>query len=242
MAVLNAGDLIPGDCVVARVEHAARRRGRPDRRDVSRGKDSLVGSQRPSRSSSAPTPYSSARTSSVAREPRSGRPHRGDRRNSAQCPRVSRKSRPPTGFQRGMTEFGYLLLRVMIVLVAAIFIVNVVLARPAPRLCPLCARARGRAYSAAAAGNRDDQPVPGRAAHGARARHREAPRSDRGLRGNVRPVHGQDRHDDRRHRRAPGRDRGSMAARVTTSAASPSSTPNSRPASPTRSTTRSFKP
>ncbi|HEY4227657.1 MAG TPA: magnesium-translocating P-type ATPase [Candidatus Limnocylindrales bacterium] len=36
----------------------------------------------------------------------------------------------PTGFEQGMTAFGYLLLRVMLVLVATIFVVNVVLARP----------------------------------------------------------------------------------------------------------------
>ncbi|HLX34906.1 MAG TPA: magnesium-translocating P-type ATPase [Candidatus Limnocylindrales bacterium] len=36
----------------------------------------------------------------------------------------------PTGFEQGMTAFGYLLLRVMIVLVATIFVVNVLLARP----------------------------------------------------------------------------------------------------------------
>ncbi|HJW21347.1 MAG TPA: magnesium-translocating P-type ATPase, partial [Candidatus Limnocylindrales bacterium] len=41
------------------------------------------------------------------------------------------RQRPaPTGFERGMTEFGYLLLRVMVVLVVAIFIANVLLARP----------------------------------------------------------------------------------------------------------------
>ncbi len=39
--------------------------------------------------------------------------------------------RPPvTSFQRGLTAFGYLLVRVMLVLVVAIFVVNVVLARP----------------------------------------------------------------------------------------------------------------
>ncbi len=36
----------------------------------------------------------------------------------------------PTGFEQGMTAFGYLLLRVMIVLVAVIFVANVALARP----------------------------------------------------------------------------------------------------------------
>ncbi len=35
-----------------------------------------------------------------------------------------------TGFERGMTAFGFLLLRVMVVLVVAIFVVNVLLARP----------------------------------------------------------------------------------------------------------------
>lgn len=41
------------------------------------------------------------------------------------------RARPPTtGFERGMTAFGFLLVRVMLVLVAAIFIVNVILARP----------------------------------------------------------------------------------------------------------------
>ena len=41
------------------------------------------------------------------------------------------RARPPaTSFERGMTEFGFLLVRVMLVLVATIFAVNVVLARP----------------------------------------------------------------------------------------------------------------
>jgi Mg2+-importing ATPase len=37
---------------------------------------------------------------------------------------------PPTGFERGMTAFGYLLVRAMAVLVIAIFFVNLLLARP----------------------------------------------------------------------------------------------------------------
>jgi Mg2+-importing ATPase len=41
-----------------------------------------------------------------------------------------RVRRPATSFEHGMTEFGYLLVRVMLVLVAAIFVVNVILARP----------------------------------------------------------------------------------------------------------------
>ena len=41
-----------------------------------------------------------------------------------------RVQRPATSFEHGMTEFGYLLVRVMLVLVAAIFVVNVILARP----------------------------------------------------------------------------------------------------------------
>jgi Mg2+-importing ATPase len=41
------------------------------------------------------------------------------------------RERPPvTGFERGMTAFGYLLLRVMVVLIVGTFIVNVLLARP----------------------------------------------------------------------------------------------------------------
>ena len=36
----------------------------------------------------------------------------------------------PTGFQRGMTQFGLLLVRVMIALVAGIFIANIILAKP----------------------------------------------------------------------------------------------------------------
>ncbi len=41
------------------------------------------------------------------------------------------KERPTaTGFERGMTAFGYLLLRVMLVLVAAIFVINAILGRP----------------------------------------------------------------------------------------------------------------
>jgi P-type Mg2+ transporter len=36
----------------------------------------------------------------------------------------------PTGFERGMTAFGYLLVRAMIVLVVAIFVINIILQRP----------------------------------------------------------------------------------------------------------------
>jgi Mg2+-importing ATPase len=36
----------------------------------------------------------------------------------------------PTGFEQGMTAFGYLLVRVMLILTTAIFVVNLVLARP----------------------------------------------------------------------------------------------------------------
>jgi len=49
------------------------------------------------------------------------------------------KEKPPqTGFERGMTLFGLLLVRVITILVVAIFVVNVLLARPlvdAPRPC-----------------------------------------------------------------------------------------------------------
>jgi Mg2+-importing ATPase len=41
-----------------------------------------------------------------------------------------RERSAPTGFERGMTAFGYLLLRIVVVLVAAIFVVNLVLGRP----------------------------------------------------------------------------------------------------------------
>ena len=99
-----------------------------------------------------------------------------------------------TGFERGMTAFGYLLSRVMLVLVAAIFVINAVLGRPLLDVAFV---------SLALAVGLTPQLLPAivtislssrRPGHGRAAGDREAAGRDRGLRRHDRAVHGQDRH------------------------------------------------
>ena len=62
------------------------------------------------------------------------------------------KARPPeTEFGRGIRQFGYLLIRVMVVIVLFVLMVNQLLGRPVDRVAALCGRACGRSVARAAA-------------------------------------------------------------------------------------------
>ena len=178
---------------------AAGRRGGAHRRGVP-GRESARSCCRPRpRSTGGPTRSSWAPTSSAgpARRSSSGP---GRRPSSAGSPSELGTAPRPTGFERGITQFGYLLVRATLVLVVAIFVVNLVLHRPllesllfslalavglTPQLLPaIVAR----------------EPLDRRPADGARAGDRQAPRRHRGLRRHDRALHRQDRHDHRRER------------------------------------------
>ncbi len=127
VAVLNAGDVIPGDCLVLEstsllVDEAALT-----------GETYPVEKKSGQIAASAPV---SDRTNALFLGTHivsgSGRALVVATGLQTQFGRVSARlaQRPsPTGFQRGMTQFGFLLVRVMIVLVAVIFVANIVLAR-----------------------------------------------------------------------------------------------------------------
>jgi Mg2+-importing ATPase len=127
VAVLNAGDVIPGDCLVLEstsllVDEA-----------VLTGETYPVEKKSGQIAASAPV---SDRTNALFLGTHivsgSGRALVVATGLQTQFGRVSARlaQRPsPTGFQRGMTQFGFLLVRVMIVLVAVIFVANIVLAR-----------------------------------------------------------------------------------------------------------------
>ncbi|HEY5520983.1 MAG TPA: magnesium-translocating P-type ATPase [Candidatus Limnocylindrales bacterium] len=127
VAVLNAGDLIPGDCLVLEstsllVDEA-----------VLTGETYPVEKKSGQIAASAPV---SDRTNALFLGTHivsgSGRALVVATGLQTQFGRVSARlaQRPsPTGFERGMTQFGFLLVRVMIVLVAVIFVANIVLAR-----------------------------------------------------------------------------------------------------------------
>jgi Mg2+-importing ATPase len=128
MVLLNAGDVIPGDCRLVEsnnllVDEAA-----------------LTGETYPVEKSTGPVAADAPvekRTNTVFMGTHvlsgGGTAVVVETGAATQFGQVSSRLReraPATGFQRGMTAFGYLLLRVMSVLVVTIFIVNVVLARP----------------------------------------------------------------------------------------------------------------
>ncbi|HEY7025198.1 MAG TPA: magnesium-translocating P-type ATPase [Candidatus Limnocylindrales bacterium] len=128
VAVLNAGDVVPGDCLVLEsnsllVDEAA-----------------LTGETYPvekrAGAIAASTPIAQrSNTLFLGTHVVSGTGKAlvVDTGRNTEFGRVSARltQKPaPTGFERGMTQFGLLLVRVIIVLVAVIFVVNVVLARP----------------------------------------------------------------------------------------------------------------
>ncbi len=128
IAVLNAGDVIPGDCLVLEstsllVDEAA-----------------LTGETYPVEKKSGQIAASAPVTQRTNALFLGTHIVSGSSRSlvvatglQTQFGRVSARlaQRPaPTGFERGMTQFGFLLVRAMVVLVGVIFVANIILARP----------------------------------------------------------------------------------------------------------------
>jgi Mg2+-importing ATPase len=128
VALLNAGDIVPGDCLVI------------DSRRLLVDEAALTGETYPVEKMPGVVPDNSPiarRTNAVFMGTHvvsgSGSVLVAKTGTSTQFGRVSGRLAErhiATSFERGMTAFGYLLVRAMIVLVIAIFIVNVLLARP----------------------------------------------------------------------------------------------------------------
>jgi P-type Mg2+ transporter len=128
VVVLNAGDVIPGDCLVT------------ESRGLLVDEAALTGETYPVEKSPgtvAPDAPVAKRTNAVFMGTHvvsgSGTALVVATGLGTEFGRVSSRlrTRPPaTGFERGMTAFGYLLARAMVVLVVVIFVVNLVLARP----------------------------------------------------------------------------------------------------------------
>jgi Mg2+-importing ATPase len=128
IVLLNAGDVIPGDCLVIEsgslmVDEAALT-GETYPVEKSPGSvDPALPIARRTNALFMGTHVASGSATALVVE--TGR--------STVFGHVSAELREPsvaTGFERGMTAFGYLLVRAMVVLVVAIFAVNVLLARP----------------------------------------------------------------------------------------------------------------
>ena len=128
VVVLNAGDVIPGDCLVL------------ESRSLLVDEAALTGETYPGEKTVGTT----ASTAPIAQRANAlflgthvvsgtGRALVVDTGRNTQFGKVSARlvqRSPQTGFERGMTQFGLLLVRVMVVLVVAIFVINVILARP----------------------------------------------------------------------------------------------------------------
>ena len=156
--------------------------------------------------------------------------------------RTPRRAAPETEFARGVRQFGYLLVRVMVVMVLFVITVNQLLGRPA---------LESLLFAVALAVGLSPELLPAivsvTLSRGAREmararRDRAPPRGDREPRQHRRAVHRQDRHAHRGRDHAATRpsipqapaSRGGAAARVPQRRAS-------RPASRIRSTRRSWR-
>ncbi len=121
VAVVDGGDVVPGDCLV--IESLG----------LAVDESSLTGETFPAEKS--PTGEADARVARFGTHVVSGRGrllvvHTG---HDTEFARIASRlaARPPqTGFERGMTRFGLLLTRLMVVLVVIIFVANLVLGRP----------------------------------------------------------------------------------------------------------------
>jgi Mg2+-importing ATPase len=128
VVLLNAGDIVPGDCIVI------------ESRRLLVDEAALTGETYPVEKAPGPVPADSPigrRTNSVFMGTHvasgSGSVLVAQTGSSTEFGHVSGRlaeRHVATSFERGMTAFGYLLVRAMVVLVVAIFIVNVFLARP----------------------------------------------------------------------------------------------------------------
>jgi P-type Mg2+ transporter len=126
--LLTAGDVVPGDCLVT------------ESRTLLVDESALTGETYPVEKSPGVVPEDSPLTSRtnalfmgthVASGTGAALVMRTGRATEFGHVSARLRQRPPeTGFERGMTAFGYLLMRAMIVLVVAIFAINLVLARP----------------------------------------------------------------------------------------------------------------
>ena len=113
-------------------------------------------------------------------------------------------SRPETEFERGVRRFGNLLLEVTLLLVVAIFAINVgVQKEPVAGSVSLLPGAGGGADAATAAGDHLGQPGPRCAADGGTAGHRPPARLHREFRQYGRPLFRQNGDADGRRRRNP---------------------------------------
>ena len=128
IAVLTAGDVVPGDCLVTESnsllvdESSLTGETFPVEKTVGR----IAGTEPVNKRTNAlflgthvVSGSGSALVVSTGRQTQFG----------AVSSRLAQKA-PLTGFQRGMNEFGFLLLRVMVVLVGGIFVANILLGKP----------------------------------------------------------------------------------------------------------------
>ena len=120
---------------------------------------------------------------------------RGDRVRAHRRP-AWRSANPRPSSTAASRTFGFLLIRVIMLLVLFVFVVNVAVPPAAARVAALRPRA-GRRSDARAAARRDHRHAgAGRQAHGAQEGHRQAARRHRELRPHRDPVQRQDRHAD----------------------------------------------
>jgi Mg2+-importing ATPase len=128
VVVVDTGDLVPADCMLL------------EARELSVNEAVLTGESYPldkSPGSAPPNATLNARTNCVFRGTHVVRGsatalvvRTGGDTELGQIARQLEQRQPPTRFERGLTEFGRLLLWVMLVLVGLIFAANVLLARP----------------------------------------------------------------------------------------------------------------
>ena len=151
-----------------------------------------------------------------------------------------RARQPETDFARGVRQFGYLLIRVMVVIVLFVLTVNLLARPPGDRVPAVRRGARGRPVAGALAGDHQRDPFRRRPGHEQARRHRPPPRRHREPRQHGHPVHRQDRHADRGHHRSAATSSTPEAGLRTRSDGLPFSMRPSRPASKTRSMPRSW--
>jgi len=130
VAVLNAGDLIPGDCLIL------------ESKDLYVDEATMTGETFPVEKAPCPRPLPQETplgrrsnslflgTHVVSGTAMAIVVHTGSETEFSQVSRRMALGRPETEFERGVRRFGYLLMEVTLILVIAIFAINVALARP----------------------------------------------------------------------------------------------------------------
>ena len=198
IVILNAGDLVPGDCLV------------DESKDLFVDEATLTGETYPAEKSvgvlAAETPLAKRTnalwmgTHVVSGSARALVVVTGKQTEFGKVSERLKLRPEETEFERGIRRFGYFLMEVTLVLVMVIFAINLYLAASGPGIRALFTGARGRAHAAIVAGDHQHQPGPRRQADGASQGDRQAARLDRELRQHERDLLRQDRHADRRHR------------------------------------------